>query len=441
MARLRGRPVVATLVAALAASGCAGAGQGRGDRPATPFVAVDPASASPTDRAIATAQARLKQRDDDDGARLALAQAFLQKAREVGDPTYYTRAGGLLAVAANGREDDPAVLVAQGALALARHDFTDALELGGRARRRAPGNQGALGVTVDALNELGRYDEALAATQAMADARPDLASLARVSYARELRGDLPGAITAMTQAAQAGAGTGENLAYIEVQLGGLLLSSGDLAGARAAYTRADQAFPGFALARAGQARVLVAQGRFAEAADLLGQVVRQLPAAEHAIAHAEALRAAGRPDEADEAEALVGAIAALYRANGVDVDLELALFEANVRPGDRAVDQARRAARRRPSVAGRDALAWALFTAGRVDEAAEEMDRALALGSVDPLLRYHAAAIAMDRGRRQEAGEHLSVVLASNPRFSARHAAGVEALAARLGLAVPPPPA
>ncbi len=440
MTARRGAGVAAGLLLVLTAPGCAGGGGATRTGSATPFVAVDPASTSPTDRAIAVAQQRLKARGDD-SARLALAQAFLQKAREVGDPTFYARAEALLDVTANGREDDPVVLVAQGALALARHDFDEALKLGRRAVELAPGNVGALGVTVDALNELGRYDEALARTQAMADTRPDLASLARVSYARELRGDTPGAITAMTQAAQAGAGAGENLAFVEVQLGMLLLNSGDPAGAEAAFGRADQAFPGFAAAKAGRARVLVAQGRVGPAADLLGEVVAQLPAAEHAIAHAEALAAAGRRAEAAEAEALVGAIAGLYRANGVDVDLELALFAADTEPGDEAVDQARRAADRRPSVAGHDALAWSLFTAGDHRAAGREMAKALVLGGRDPQLRFHAAAIAMALGQRAEATRHLEVVLATNPRFSARHAAGVAALASRLGLALPPPSA
>lgn len=430
----------AGLLLAVTAPGCAGGGDAPGGAALPPFVAVDPGSASATDRAIFQAQERLKVRDDDDSARLALALAFLQKAREVGDPTYYTRADNLLALAASGRDPDPSILVAQGGLALARHEFARALELGQSASRQAPGNLGAMGVRVDALNELGRYDEALDVTQSMVDTRPDLASLARVSYARELRGDLAGAVTAMSQAARAGAGTGENLAYIEAQLATLLVTTGDLAGAAAALDRAEQAFPGFALAQAGRARILVAQARYAEAADVLAGVVDRLPAAEYAIAHAEALGAAGRTDEAAEAAALVGAIATLYRANGVNVDLELAVFEADERPGDEAVDQARRAARGRPSVLGHDALAWALFTDGRVEAAATEMARALVLGSRDPQVRYHAARIAEARGDRRAAVGHLQVVLDTNPRFSARHAAGVAALAGRLGLALPAPP-
>src|SRR5207302_5836631 len=97
-----------------------------------------------------------------------------------------------------------------------------------------------------------------AQTQAMADLRPDLASLSRASYARELRGDLPGAVQAMAAAVDAGgSGGGENVAYVQAQLGTLLLTSGDTSGAEAAYASAERSFPGFASARAGRAAVLV----------------------------------------------------------------------------------------------------------------------------------------------------------------------------------------
>ena len=444
MARSRSHRTAAVVIGvlvAVAVSGCTRDGGGGPAVPAgaaTPFLVVDPASPSPTDRAIAAAQDRLRTNGGDDSARLALAGAFLQKARETGDPSLYTRVEVLLERAADGRDEDAALLVAQGTLALARHQFTDALEVGRRAVRLAPGNVGALAVVVDALNELGRYDEALEATQAMADAKPNLASLARVSYARELRGDLDGAIAAMAQAAAAGGGAGENVAYVQVQLGNLLLTAGDDAGAEAAYAAADTAFPGYPLAKAGRARVLVARGDPAGAAELLGEVVKVLPTAEVAVAHGDALAAAGDQAGAAEAYGLVEAIARLYRANGVDVDLELALFAADHSPGRAAVAQARRAVGARPSTQAHDALAWALFTAGQADAAWKEAGRALALGTRDPLIRFHAAAIAAATGRTELAAGHLGAVLATNPRFSAAHAAAVADLARTLGLAAPP---
>lgn len=432
--------LVVGLLVTVTASGCSRGGDGGAAAlapgAASPFVFVDPASPSPTDQAIRAAQDRLRVDDTNDSARLALAGAFLQKARESGDPSLYARVEGLLTQAATGRED-ATVLAAQGTLALARHDFARALELGREATAAAPGNVAALGVVVDALNELGRYREALTATQAMVDAKPGLPSLSRVSYARELRGDLDGAVAAMSQAALAGGGSGETVAYVQVQLGHLLLTTGDLAGAEASYRAAEAALPGFAPARAGHARLAVARGEPAVAADLLAEVVEAQPTAEHAIAHGDALAAAGRDGEAAEAYALVDAIARLYRANGVDVDLELAVFAADHGSPREAVELARRAVDARPSLYAHDALAWALFKAGEADEAWGEARRALAPGTRDPQVRFHAASIAAATGRRDAAARHLGVVVATNPRFSAAHAPAVERLAEELGLTVP----
>ena len=112
----------------------------------------------------------------------ALAAAYLQRVRETGDPSFYARAEGVLRHAAR----RPRRFATAGELALARHDFRGALALGARAGadRRA--------VRVDALVELGRYDAAERELQAMIDRKPNLAGYARVSYLRELHGDLDG---------------------------------------------------------------------------------------------------------------------------------------------------------------------------------------------------------------------------------------------------------
>ena len=407
-----------------------------------PLIPVDPTSGSKTDRAIAAAQTRVQASPGDDKARLDLAAAFLQKAREVADPSLYGKAGGLLNDLRKRHPDDGPILVASGTLALARHRFRDGMELGLKALQVAPGSEAAYGVLVDAENELGRYDDALRDTEAMADVRPDLASLSRVSYARELRGDLQGAVEAMTQAVTAGgSGGGENVAYVQVQLGTLLLTTGDVAGADAAYSAAESSFPGFAAARAGHARVLVARGRPAEAAAILAELVKVQPLAEYAVALGDDLTAAGRPKEAARAYALVDAISKLYAANGVDVDLELALFDADHRPGGASIKRARTALKDRPSQLGHDALAWNLFKAGQRPEAGAEAQRATALGWRDPAARFHAATIADANGNRQAAVDQLQMVLGTNPRFSAALVPAVTALAVKLGLSMPPPAA
>ena len=439
--RRRRATATVVLAAALAApAACGGGGASRPPSTAVPFVQVDPASRSSTDRAIAAAQDKLRKDLADDGARLELANAFLQKARERADPTLYSRADTLLATLADRQPRDHRVLVSRAVLALARHEFRDALKLAEAAEAAAPGDAGPLGVLVDSLNELGRPEEALEATQRMVDAKPNLASFTRASYARELRGDLGGAAVAMQQAVIAGSGEApENRAFAQVQLGTLLLTSGDLPGADAAYRAALTTFPGSAAARAGQAKVLVARDRPGEAADLLAQVVQDQPLAEYAISLGEALEGAGRPAEAATAYERVDAIQSLYKANGVNVDLELALFAANRRPGKAALAQARRGFEDNPSLFGHDVVAWNLFKVGEHDAAAKASALALRLGSREPSQRHHAAAIALARGDRSAAADQLRVVLDTNPRYSAAAVDEVELLARDLGLPVPPP--
>ena len=77
-------------------------------------------------------------------------------------------------------------MTALGSLALSQHRFGQALQIGRRARTLAPSSAPPYGVVGDALLELGRYDEAFAAFDAMARTRPSAASYARVAYAREL---------------------------------------------------------------------------------------------------------------------------------------------------------------------------------------------------------------------------------------------------------------
>jgi tetratricopeptide (TPR) repeat protein len=430
--------ILALLLLAIVAPACSRGGGAAAD---APFVAVSQDSDSPTDRAIADAQARLRADGGDTNAKLDLARAFLQKVRETADPTLYTKADQLLADVAEQGADDPRVLIAQGTLALARHQFSDALDIGLRALKVAPGNEAAYGVVVDAYTELGRYDEALEAGDAMLQVRPDLAALSRASYARELRGDLDGAIVAMTQAVTAGSSGrgGENLASVQVLLGNLLVTKGDLSQAAIAYDAAETSFPELPAIDAGRARLMVAQGRYQEAADLLEKVLDVQPLAEHAIARGDALTAAGKPDEAEDAYALVETIAKLYESNGVDVDLELALFEADRRPGEQAVEDAREALKTRPGIFGHDVLAWNLFRAGEIEPAADEMEKALETGSQDLQLRFHAAAIADAAGDRESAATHLAIVLSTNPRFSAALVDEVGALAERYGMAVPSP--
>jgi tetratricopeptide (TPR) repeat protein len=329
--------------------------------------------------------------------RPALAEAYLQRARETADPSFYTRAEGVL-----GQPRTQDAFATAGELALARHDFSGALRLGERS--------GAVGapVRVDALVELGRYDEATAELQAMIDRRPNLSGYARVSYLRELNGDLTGAAQAMQLAVDAGGPAVENRAYVLALLGELERRRGHDTAARRAFEGALALIPGHAASEAGLARL---EG-YERAIARLRRVVDKLPLPEYVIALGEVELAAGKTAAARRDLALVGAEERLLKAAGVDTDVELAVFEADHGDPRRAVVLARRGWEAAPSVRAADALGWALTRAGQPREGLQWAHRALRLGAVDPLWRAHAGLSALAAGRTAEGKRQLRIALA-----------------------------
>src|SRR5439155_13415256 len=133
--------------------------------------------------------------------------------------------------------------------------FREALGLGRRAVAVAPFTARSYGVIGDALVELGRYREAFSAFNRMAALKPSLSSYARVSYARELLGDVRGAAAAMRLALSAAVGQPEALAWSHTQLGKLMWSQGRVAAAEREYRGALAVRPGYVYAFDGLAQV------------------------------------------------------------------------------------------------------------------------------------------------------------------------------------------
>jgi tetratricopeptide (TPR) repeat protein len=405
------------------------------------------ATAAGTAATVAGLQERLRATPDQPALLTRLGTAYLTRARETADPTWYGKAEAALGRSYAIDRASPDTLTALGVLGLARHDFRGALAWAGRARAHSPDAADPLGVVFDAQVELGRYREALATAQAMVDRKPNLASLARVSHIRELLGDAAGALLAMEQAVVAGAGSPADVAYVQTLIGDLRIGQGRLTTARAAYRRALQDVPGYAAAEVGLARVAAARGELAGAAELLEPVAARLPLPATVALLGEVRAGRGQGSAAASQYRLVRAIAALQRANGVAVDLELARFEAGHArdPGGepaRAVALARAALRQRPTIHAEDALAWALRQAGRPREALAHARAAVRLGTRDATLWYHLAAIEADVGMRGPARRDLSFSLGINPYLmgpdaAVRDRADAGALAARLGVAAP----
>ena len=375
-----------------------------------------------TDAQIQTLQNQLRANSNDWEAYSQLGLAYLQKVRETSDPTYYPKAEMVLSEALKRQPDDYTAIGAEGALALARHQFLSALDWGERARQINPSRSYAYGVIADAQIELGRYSEAVGTLQAMVDLRPDMSSYSRISYIRELHGDTSGALEMMQLAVESGVPNAENTAWSRTQLANLHFNMGNLNQAELEYQRTLLDRPGYVYAIAGLGRVRAAQGRYDEAIKLLTQATDIVPMPDFVITLGDAYEKTGQHEAALKQYKLVGVIEKLYQANGVDLDMESALFNAD-HDQDLAgtVTLARKAFSARPSIQAADVLAWTLYKAGHYEEAQKYSQQALQLGTRDALKLFHAGMIAYQLGDELHAREYLTQALAINPYFSLRY--------------------
>jgi tetratricopeptide (TPR) repeat protein len=405
-------------------------------RTASPSALLVPAvGAGSLDDTIAALQDRLRALPQDWRGYASLGLAYVAQARVTGDPSWYPKAEGVLARSIRiNEEDNVEGALGLGVLDLARHDFASALREGRHASALDPYSADAYGVIGDALVELGRYDRGFEAFQTMVDTRPDLASYARVGYARELVGDVSGAGRAMRMAFDA-AGTPSDSAWTAYQLGELAFGSGDVGSARAWYARGLDVDPAYVPNLAGLAKVAWARGDDELAIARFTDVVARYPSAEFVVALADLYRASGQPALANRQEALVAAMHDLATANGVNVDLELALFDADHGDPEGALAAARAEWARRQSVHVADAYAWGLYANGRYQRASMFAERALTLGTRNALFLFHAGMIRLELGDEAGARRYLSRALATNPNFSILYADDAARALSRLGTA------
>jgi tetratricopeptide (TPR) repeat protein len=246
--------------------------------------------------------------------------------------------------------------------------------------------------------EQGRLDEAVGAYQHMVDLRPDLQSYARISYIRWLKGQTEGAIQMMEAAVDASSQNDpDSAAWVSTRLALLEYQSGRQEEAHHAIEGALLIRPNYPPALLLSGRMLLAEDKAGEAVAALQAAAKANPLPEYQWVLAEGLRAADRESEAAAVEArlrVTGAVNdprtfALYLATrGEDTATAVRLAEAEMQ--------------QRQDFFTQDALAWALTAAGRVQEALPHMRLALAGGTEDGRLFFHAAVIAHGAGQDGE---------------------------------------
>jgi tetratricopeptide (TPR) repeat protein len=360
--------------------------------PAVGMPGAPPTSAEGLRQRIGDMEERLRERPQDHGAAVLLADALLRQARVTGDARMTSRAGETLRSVLKDTPGQYDALRLLGAVLLSQHRFDEALDAARRARNLRPGDAWNYGVIGDALIELGEYDEAFDALDTMMSMRPSAAAYARVAYARELQGDLHGALQAMQMAAEATTPHDpEALAWYASQVGELHLRLTQFDDADREYRRAAFIFPDHPAAMIGRGKVRAVLGdRDGALAIYLDQFTRA-PTSDIAARIGDLHAERGNSAEAERyyqlAEDLAGPGIAQTEAH-------LALFLAeHDRKLPEAVKIAEAVATRRHDIFTDDARAWAYYKTGRLEDALAASQRALRTGTRDERIVSHAAAI------------------------------------------------
>ena len=384
---------------------------------------VDQFSAGAAEAVVRRLEAAASARPHDSETLVLLGLGYQQLARETADASWLSRSHEALRRALHEDERSAPALSGLAQLAVTRHRFQAAVPLARRALRLDETSALARGALADALVATGRYREGFREVDQLAATGPGVGAYARVATARQLLGRQAGALDAMELAIEAGSAIDEQEAWALTRYGTLLAAAGRRVDAEAVFRQALKLTPGYVHALAGLARLDAARGRFGAAADRLRTVVGRLPLPEYAILLGDALARQGRTDAASRAYGLVATLERVLASNGVQTELQTALFDLDHGARPRAaLARARSAYRAAPGVAAADAVAWGLERTGRCAEARAWSRRALRLGTRDGLFLFHRGMIERCLHGDAAARPWFRAALGANPTFSLRWA-------------------
>lgn len=363
-------------------------------------------------------------RRDSSGA-LALAklsQLYMRRARQRGDFEDVTRAERAARRSLENRSAyNGGARQALVASLLSEHRFTDALATAQDLVKREPASTAYRSSLAEIEMELGRYDEARANFVLVSGARQDLSVAPRLARWMEINGHpdsayalLNASLLTIMERRDVGP---EQQAWFWMRMGDLQLRRGRESDADFAYTRGLAVHPGDYRVLAAVAKLDYERGDWRAAID-----------------HGE------RATEVNLDPATLGTVSDAYAALGdqAKADEFARSMELSVsrQPGayHRAwslylLDHGRRVTevlanaegelRTREDIYGYDVLAWALHANGRDAEARDAMTRAMALGTQDAMLYYHAGTIDHALGNETVAQHELTRAHEIDPHFRA----------------------
>ena len=382
-----------------------------------------------TDNRIRFFQKKIKEDPDYYVSYNRLASAYLQKARESGDLTYYELAEKTIQKSLQLESVHPEAAGTFGlasAIDFAEHKFQEAADQAEQALKLNPLDVGSYANAGDAYMEMGEYEKAkkyFARLDSKGRFRPGLtylkltrtASLAlALGRPEEALPELQSAIEAGIQ----GSLPPENISWTQFTLGETYLQVGDLGHAELAFMASLARFPGYHRALAGLAKVRVSQKRYPEAVASYQKAMAIIPLPVYAAALGDINQKSGNHSEARKQYQLVEYIASLSFLSKTVYNRELAIFYSD---HDIHLDQAAELAdvesKIRHDIYTKDTLAWALYKAKRLPEALATILQIEQYSPRDSVLLFHWGMIQDGAGNTGKSDQYLRQALALNPEF------------------------
>ncbi len=351
--------------------------------------------ATALDREVARLQNKIRTGHAVEPQIIQLGWAFVAKARVTGDPGYYKIAQQCAQLGGDGTDSR----LLRGHIDHALHRFAEAEAIARQLTTEKQAGWQTYALLGDALMEQGKLTEAVDAYQRMIDIRPCLQTYARVAHVRWLKGDLAGAKELMRLAVEAGNSRDpEPAAWAYTRLSLYQLQSHEFKETGWSIDRALEFVKDYPAALYLRSKLEIQRGEPGKAMESLRTASAQIPLPEYQWALADAARLSGDDDLAAKTED------ALNRRGASEDPRSFALFLATRQANpEMACKLAQEELANRRDVLTYDALAWTELAAGHIPEARDNMKRALAEGTSDARLFYHAALIDAAAGQRKSA--------------------------------------
>lgn len=303
----------------------------------------------------AVQKASIRKNPNDYEAHLNLIELYVKEARVTGEHGHYYPAALQLAnriLGADSLKKDIIfrTLMTKAGVQLSLHEFSDALETGLTALKINSNNAQVYGVLVDAYLEMGNYDEAVKMADKMINIKPDLRSYSRISYLREVFGDIDGAIDAMELAIGAGFPGTEETAWAMLTLGDLHKNYKDSKTAEKIYTQILEVRKDYPFALGALAEIYFSEKDYEKTETTLEEGISIIPEVGFYIQLAELYKTQGRTEEFEN---LIPEILAMLKDdvdNGHIMNLEYAhLYMDLIEDNDKAFEYAKIEYDKRPN--------------------------------------------------------------------------------------------